>query len=531
MMEKLKLNNENIAQTSSLAEKTLGEWGVDARNIIQIRLAVEETLLKYQEAFGVEAVFAQKYIKRLNRIRLELFLPGERVDPFDTGEEEQSQVLRGLLANMGVAPAWQYKNGENLILFTPKKKKRSQMASLALSVILAFLCGGVCSFLPESVRAFLANEIISPVFNRFMGLLSAIAGPMVFLSIVWGIYGIGDLAAMGRIGKRMIGRFMGMTVLLTLPVCVAAMPFFSFKTGDGGKFDFSELFQMVLDIVPGNFFTPFTEGNPMQIIFVAVLIGIAMLILGNKATVAAAFVEQSNYIIQLIMEAVSSFVPVFVFGSILNMALGNNFSIFLPAYKVVLVMLMLMGDAILLAAYLVLVCTRRKVQLGVLLKKMTPTFLIALTTASSSAAFGVNMECCEKDLGIDRRIVNFGIPFGQVIFMPGVSVMFLAVGFCMAEIYGVTVSPAWLATAVLIAIVLAVAAPPIPGGALTCYTILFAQLKIPMEAVAVTIALNVILEFITTAVNLFCLQAELVELSAGLDMLDVGKLREEKCMK
>ena len=145
MMEKLKLNNENIAQTSSLAEKTLGEWGVDARNIIQIRLAVEETLLKYQEAFGVEAVFAQKYIKRLNRIRLELFLPGERVDPFDADEEEQSQVLRGLLANMGVAPAWQYKNGENLILFFPKKKKRSQMASLALSVIMAFLCAGVCS--------------------------------------------------------------------------------------------------------------------------------------------------------------------------------------------------------------------------------------------------------------------------------------------------------------------------------------------------------------------------------------------------
>ena len=49
-----------------------------------------------------------------------------------------------------------------------------------------------------------------------------------------------------------------------------------------------------------------------------------------------------------------------------------------------------------------------------------------------------------------------------------------------------------------------------------------------MEAVAATIALNVILEFITTAVNLFCLQAELVELAAGLDMLDVRKLREKK---
>lgn len=525
-MEKMKLSNENIAQASSLAEKTLEEWGVDARNILQIRLAVEETLLKYQEVFGAEAVFAQKCTRRLKRIRLELSLTGERFDPFDTGEEEQSQVLRGLLANMGVVPAWQYKNGENLILFTPKKKKRSQMASLALSVILAFLCGGVCSFLPEGVRTFLINELISPVFNRFMGLLSAIAGPMVFLSIVWGIYSIGDMAAMGRIGKRMIGRFMLMTILLTLLSCAAAVPLFSLKAGDGGMPDFSELFQMVLDIVPGNFFTPFTEGNPLQIIFVAVLIGMAMLILGNKATVAAAFVEQSNYIVQLIMEAVSSFVPVFVFGSILNMILGNDFSVFLPTYKLILAMLM--GDAVLLTVYLVLVCIRRKVQPRILLKKMMPTFLIALTTASSSAAFGVNMDCCEKDLGIDKRIVNFGVPLGQVIFMPGVSVMFLAVGFSMAEIYGVTVSPVWFVTACLIAAVLAVAAPPIPGGALTCYTILFVQLKIPMEAIAVTIALNVILEFVTTAVNLFCLQTELVELAAGLDMLDVRRLREKK---
>ena len=226
MTEKLKLSNENIAQVSGLAEKNFGEWGVDARNILQIRLAVEETLLKYQEAFGAEAVFIQKYTRRFKRIRLELSIAGERFDPFDTGEEEQSQVLRGLLANMGVGPAWQYKNGENLILFTPKKKKRSQMASMVLPVVLAFLCGGLCRFLPEGIRGFLVNELIGPVFNRFMELLSAIAGPMVFLSVAWGIYSIGDMAAMGRIGKRMTGRFMFMTFILKQPAGAAFMPLF-----------------------------------------------------------------------------------------------------------------------------------------------------------------------------------------------------------------------------------------------------------------------------------------------------------------
>lgn len=523
MIEKLKLSNENIAQTAASAEQILGEWGADSRNILQIRLAVEETLLKYQEVFGAEAVFVRKDTRHFKRLRLELCVAGERYDPFDAEEEQSSEVLRGLLANMGVVPTWQYKNGENRVVFTPRKKKRSQMASLVLAAALAILCGGLCRLMPEGVRTFLADELTGPLFNRFMGLLSAIAGPMVFLSVAWGIYSIGDLAAMGRIGKRMIGRFMLMTVLLTLPACAAALPLFDLRSGGSGLFDFSELFQMILDIIPENFFTPFAEGNPLQIIFVAVLIGMAMLILGNKATVAASFVEQSNYIVQLIMEAVSAFVPLFVFGSIFNMILANDFWILGSAYKLILAMLL--GDGILLAAYLMLVCVKRKVHPAVLTRKMMPTFLIALTTASSSAAFGINMECCEKDLGIDRRIVNFGVPLGQVIFMPGVSVMFLAVGLCMAEIYGVTVSPVWMATACIIAIVLAVAAPPIPGGALTCYTILFVQLNIPLEAIAVTIALNVILEFAATAVNLFCLQAELVELAAGLDLLDVERLR------
>lgn len=462
IMEQYKLTNENIDQVSLTIEKTLGEWGADTRSLLKTRLAAEETLLKYQEAFGAEARFQQKCTRRLNHIRLEFSVPGERLNPFETGEETESEILQGLLANMGMAPVWQYRNGENLILFTPKKKKRSQMVSLVLAVLLAFLCGGLCRFLPEGAQSFLAKQFISPIFDRFMGLLSAIAGPMIFLSVAWGIYSIGDTATLGRIGKKMIGRFLLMSVVLTLLACLAVRAFFSLEQGNGGVFDFSELFSMILDIVPGNFFTPFTEGNPLQIIFVAVLIGMAMLILGRKATVAAAFVEQSNYIVQLIMEAVSSFVPLFVFGSLLNMVLNNDFSVFLHTYK--LFFAMLLGDLIVLAVYVCLVCKKQRVKPKVLLEKMTPTFLIALTTASSSAAFAENMDCCEKELGIDKKIVNFGVPLGQVIFMPGVSILFLAVGFCMAESYGVTVSPVWTAAAFLIVIVLAVAAPPIPGG-------------------------------------------------------------------
>lgn len=72
----------------------------------------------------------------------------------------------------------------------------------------------------------------------------------------------------------------------------------------------------------------------------------------------------------------------------------------------------------------------------------------------------------------------------------------LIVVLAMAETYGVAITPIWMLTVFIISVILAIAAPPVPGAALTCYTILFMQLGIPTEAIAVVIALNVILEFV-----------------------------------
>lgn len=516
------LSNENIDTRIKEAEQFLSEASVDSKDMIRIRLAMEEALLTYQKVLGETESFSLRCVKRLGRLRIELSVPGLRYDPF-AGEEEGGEILRGILAGMGVAPVWQYKNGVNQIIFTPRKRKPSQILLLALSVVLAAVCGGICTLLPEYIRSFLSVQLITPIFNTFMGLLTAIAGPMIFLSVVWGVYSIGDTATLSKIGKRMILRFLLMSFLLALLAGAAMLPFFPLTGSGGSSFDFAQLLQMVLDIVPGNFFTPFTQANPLQIIFVAVVIGLAMLVLGAKVTTVASFVEQSNSVIQLIMEAVSGLIPFFVFGSIFNMILSGSISTLLQSSK--LLPIMLLGHVLVCAVYLLLVCVRKRVSLAIFVKKVAPTFLIGLSTASSAAAYSTNVDCCEKQLGIDRQIINFGIPLGQVVFMPGAAVIFLAAGLCMAEVYGVPISPAWLISALLITVVLAVAAPPVPGGGLTCYTMLFLQLNIPAEAVAITIALNVILEFFGTAVNLFCLQAELVELAGSLDRLDVETLR------
>jgi Na+/H+-dicarboxylate symporter len=205
--------------------------------------------------------------------------------------------------------------------------------------------------------------------------------------------------------------------------------------------------------------------------------------------------------------------------------MSGNLDAFVKAYKVLPIMLL--GQFVAVGIYLLLVTFRKKVSFKVLLKKLMPTFLIGLSTASSSAAYATNVEICEKKLGIDKHLVNFGVSLGQIVFMPGYVMLFMAPALCMAEIFGVSISLEWLITAAIVSIILAIAAPPVPGGALTCMTMLFVQLNIPAEAISAIIALNVIMEFFATAVNLLCLQTELVELAGDLNMLDYDILRKE----
>ena len=523
------LTNSNIDIISDEIGAFLDKCKVDRKDAMRIKLAAEETLLNYQERFGEEKEVSLDCRKRLGRPRIEFSIIGERYNLFeavntDKSEMEGSAVLHGILTNMGIAPNWEYKNGVNLIVFTPKRKPPSQVAQLGISIVASVICGFLCMLLPDSLRLGISEELITPVFGSFMGLLSAISGPLIFLSVAWGIYSIGDTATLGTIGKRMISRILKMSFLLTILGVAPMLFFFNLSLEGATSFKFSALLKIILDMIPNNFFAPFVNGNPLQIIFIAAIVGLAMLILGSKTTVAATMIEQSNYIVQLIMETISKFVPVFIFGSVFNMIISGNFSALMKAYKVL--PLMLLGQITVIGFYLLWVSLRKKVSPQLLMKKTFQSFLIALTTASSSAVFSSNIETCERQLGVDKRIVNFGVPLGQIIFMLGCSTMFMASALGMAEIYGVNISPLWLLTGLIISVILAIVAPPIPGGALTCYTMLFVQLNIPAEAIPIIIALNVIMEFFATPCNIFTLQMELVELAGDLNMLNYDKLRK-----
>ena len=522
------LDAAGIDTLSQLLADGLEQAGVNRKDIIRLRLAVEEILGLWNAEQERETVCTFRCGTRLGRMYLEITAPGRRIDPEETAADMAGQMLcSNLLAQAGLSPVYSYQDGINrLALYPSKPQKVSPLLQLLLAIVSAVAVGVVLRVLPDfAIEA--ANGVVNPLFSALMGILQTLASPMIFLSVCWGIVNIGDVHMLGRIGKVILLRFLGAVFLLTA-VTAACLTWLFWPEGGAasmGENAAAQIYSMILGIIPSNIITPFLEGNSLQIICMAICVGLVLLVLGEKSSALRALLEQVNTVVQFMMETVSRYISLFVFVSLLSLMLSDALNNLGGVVKGLL--LGIAACVVWPLAYALWASVRLKVSFRVVVRKLLPTYLIALSTASSSAALSTNLETCERKLGISGRIVHFAVPLGQVVFKTGAAIGFLVLALGLAEFYGVAMSLPWVVTGVLTSGLLAIAAPPVPGGSLTCYTVLLTQLGIPAEAVGLAVAGNVLLDFFMTSCGLSCLQSELMLSANKLGLLDHKRLQQE----
>ena len=524
---KLELNKENIDKSANIVDEFLRKNKTDSKEIIRVRLGIEETLLRYLDGLGEGKEYTLICRKSFGRIKIIVSVEGQLFNPYSKSNsaEENSLFMRAALANMGSLPAWKYAGGINTVTYTVMKRQIQGWVQLIIAIGLAILVGLILKAMPEATTSFINESIVTPVNNTFLNLLSGISGPMIFLATVWGIYSIGDVSAFSEIGKKLMGKlFLFLSILTVVAGCII-IPIFKLNMGEVElQAGFSSVFEMILNIVPSNILLPFTDGNTLQILFLGIVMGIAMIIIDEKTQTVALFAEQLNYIVQLIMEFISKLVPIFVFGSLLDIILNDKLQEIAVSYSLFAVNL---GACLFfLLFHLIVVCIREKVAINVYFKKALKTLVICLTTASSAAAFGTSLETCNKEYGIDESLTNFGVPFSQIIYKPTVAILYFTSALYAAEKFGNTISISWFVTAFLLSIILSIATPPVPGGAMASLSVLAAQLSLPLDGIAIVLALNIVLDFIETPTDVFSGQTVLVLSADKFGMLDKEKLRK-----
>lgn len=522
-METFNFSNSNINLACERVGEFLAKSGVDRREALRIKLTFEEILLEYQAQFGEEKNYKLKCTKRLSAIKVEIEVRGEGFNSLEK-ESGDGALIHGLLAGIGLAPTYSYKNGKNYIVFTPKKKQMSGTLKMFVAIVLSVITGLLLTLLPEGSRTSLSEHFLTPVADLFFSAIAAVSGPFIFLSVLGSICSMGNTETLGKIGKKTIGAILGYMTVVGLVLTLITTLFFKVTLGGISGSDFTKVRDLIYNIVPTNIFEPFINGNSLQIIFIAVLFGVAMLMLSSKISIVFTMVEQLSTLVQSVMGIVLEALPFALFVIFTNMIVSGTVSDLIGSYKMILLIFLLV--IIYLAGMVLWISLRKRLSPLLLIKKALPTFLIALTTASSAAAFSTNIKDANKKLGIDKYLVDFGIPLGQVLFKMSEFAMFIPVVLTFAESYGIAITPVWLILAYITVWLISFAVPPVAGGAIMGFTVVFAQLGIPMEAMAVAIALNAITDFPLTAMNVTGWQLTMIDVADTLGALNKETLRK-----
>ena len=522
-MEQLNFSNVNIDLACEEVGKFLDKVGVDRREALRTKLTFEEVLLEYQSKLGEEAIFKIRLVKRLSSIKVEIIAEGESYNALAKNSDE-GDVIQGLLAGIDLAPIWNYKNGKNHVVFIPKKKPLSGTVKMVSAIGLAVICGVILNFFPEEIRVGANDYVLTPITNAFMGLISAVSGPLIFLSVLGSICSMGNMETLGKIGSKTIKVIiLYMTVIATLMTAFGSL-FFHVEKGDGGASDFSQILDLFYDIIPSNLFEPFVTGNALQLIFISIIVGLAMLILSSRVSGVFKLVEQLSSIVKTIMSGLSAMLPVLIFVLFTGMISSGNLGAILDSWKTVLVIVLMV--VVYYVVNLLRISIMKKIPPTRLWKKAWQTLLIALTTASSAAAFATNTNDANKKLGIDKKLVEFGTPIGQVLFMPGFIALLFGMEASFAESCGIQITIPWIIISLVTNLLISFAVPPVPGGAMMGFTITFAQLGIPMEIMGIALAINAITDFPCTACNVSSWQLTMIDVADSLNMLDKETLRK-----
>lgn len=513
------LNEAAVEAVSEEVQAYLKRLGTERQSIQRIRLTVEEILLNIMADCGGNLRVSVGIGKQFGQHLLRLRYTGAPLDPTKIGEDEWTYSL---MKGLGYLPSWNYRGGTNTVsLQLAERARRSALFSIMLAVFAAAVLGLIGHFFPDSLRMDLNEVLLAPVSQGFLGLMSTFSGLMIAFTICSGILNVGDTMTLGRMGRHVLSRFVGLSFALCAVTAALVFPFLNLSLSGGTGEQSSQLAQisrMIFEILPANPVDPFLKGNAMQIIVIALFLGIGLLSIGERGSRIRELIDESAVLSQYTVALICRMIPLFVFVMLLRQIWSGQMHTLLLIWKP---LLLIVGSELLLAIALwLLTSLHLKCPAMLLLKKVLPPFIVAFTTASSMSAMPLGMKTCKDKLGVRENTVSFAYPLGTVIYMPASIASFTAIAFAFAEIYRVEVNLSWVVAAVFTVTLLVIAMPPIPGAGLLVYSILFARLGIPAEALVLATAIDVAVDYCNTGFNVLLLILQIACQGKSLGSMD-----------
>lgn len=374
-------------------------------------------------------------------------------------------------------------------------------------------------------------DYVQPIGTIFINLLKLIAVPLVLASLIVGVTNLNDVAKLSRMGGKTIAIYIvtticAITIGLTVVNIIQPGNFLPVETQEqlmssyqGNIEGSAESAQEVMDrspmtffvdIVPENFFAAASDnGNMLQVVFVALLLGIGLIQIPNdKSKSLINFFDSLNDVIIKIVDLVMKIAPYGVFalmaGVIVDLA-GDDISQALNllgalGWYCIAVTLGLFLH--LMIVYSGLFKLFSKMKLLDFFKAIQPAMLLGFSTSSSAATLPVTMERVEKNVGVDEEVASFVLPIGATINMDGTSLYQAVAAVFIAQALGLDLSIAQQLTIVLTATLASIGSAGVPGAGIIMLVIVLQAIQVPVEGIALILGVDRILDMLRTAVNI-----------------------------
>ncbi len=423
---------------------------------------------------------------------------------------EDSAVLASLLSGK-LEKRYRYKRlGQKniIILDVPVKGEISQLkktfGALILAVVLGVLLG---RFAPQAFNAGLSSALLDPIKTMFLNALKIIIAPVVFFSLVTCVSQFTDFGELGKLGGKILLLFV---VTSFLAIAIAFAVFFVMQPGDFGSViaenpevaeadNSISIKQIIVDIVPSNYLRPFIESDMLQLIFLAIITGIASGMIGKYSSLVKKIFEALNELFLRITMMILKFIPLAVFASILNLVLNTGYDALLDLVNFFGCFFVSVG--LLLVLYMLVVLLIGHLNPFTFLRKYFPTMILALSLNSSSAMMPHNMKVCKEGFGVSEKVYSLSIPLGATLNMAGGATYLVIATLFLARLYGVEIPSSLYLPMAFSIFVLAAGAPGVAGSAFICLAVLLSQLNIPAEALGILMGIDAIVSMFRTAFN------------------------------
>jgi Na+/H+-dicarboxylate symporter len=377
--------------------------------------------------------------------------------------------------------------------------------ALGLGAVVGTLLHAISPSSEGWVRLWLTDGALAVAGQGFIRLLTLLVVPVVLFSLVVGTAALGDVSRLGRIGGKALGYYLLTTaVAVSLALALASLlgpgKGLGLPMGEGLESRTSPpLAEVLLDLIPRNAFAALAEGSMLQVILLAILLGLAMTLAGEAGRRMLAWAGDANAVVLRLVGLVLALAPVGVFALVARTFAREGWTVIGPLAGYFLTVLLALAAHV-LVVYPLMIKLLGGVPVGTFLRRMRPAQVFAFSTASSSATVPVTLRCVES-LGVSRPIAAFTVPLGATINMDGTAIMQGVATVFIAQACGIDLTLAQMGAVVATATAASIGTAGVPGVGLVMLSMVLLQVGLPTEGIGLILGVDRLLDMARTAVN------------------------------